>query len=377
MRDPLEASRTLIPLVLAALLAAVPAAAVDAGTTPADIEVFTRAGCPHCAEAERFLTALERERPELHVVVRDVVADPAALARLRAHASASGRTALGVPSFVVGGELIVGFAGPGTTGREIRRLLGQAPPADEDGVEVPLLGRVTARNWGLPAFTIVLGLLDGFNPCAMWVLLFVLSLLVNLHDRRKMLAIGGTFVVVSGAVYFAFMAAWLNVFLVLGHSRLVESVLGGVALGIGVLNLKDAVAFGQGPSLSIPDTAKPGIYARVRRIVYAERLGAALVGAVVLAALVNLVELLCTAGLPALYTHVLARQALPAWQHYAYLGLYDALYMLDDAVVLATAVITLERYKLGERGGRWLKLLSGVVMTGLGMLLLFGWSPQG
>jgi glutaredoxin len=362
-------------MVIALLLAASPA--VVAGEQPTDVEVFTRAGCPHCAEAERFLATLARESPGLRVVVRDVAADRAALARLRALASARGRTALGVPTFLVGGELIVGFADPDTTGREIRRLLGQEAPHDTDGVEVPLLGRVTARDVGLPAFTIVLGLLDGFNPCAMWVLLFVLSLLVNLRDRRRMLAIGGTFVAVSGMVYFAFMAAWLNVFLVLGHSRLVESLLGVIALGIGALNVKDFAAFGHGPSLSIPEAAKPGIYARVRRIVYAERLAPALAGAVVLAALVNLVELLCTAGLPALYTHVLARRALPVWQHYAYLGLYNACYMLDDAVVLATAVVTLERYKLGERGGRWLKLLSGAVLVMLGVLLLTGWSPQG
>jgi len=364
-------ARVAIVVLLAASLA------VDASEQPADIEVFTRAGCPHCVEAERFLATLARERPEVRVVVHDVAADRAALARLRTLASARGRTAVGVPTFVVGGELVVGFAGPDTTGREIRRLLGQATPSDTDGVDVPLLGRVTAREVGLPAFTIVLGLLDGFNPCAMWVLLFVLSLLVNLRDRGKMLAIGGTFVAVSGVVYFAFMAAWLNVFLMLGHSRLVESLLGAIALGIGALNLKDFAAFGRGPSLSIPDAAKPGIYARVRRIVYAERMAPALAGAVVLAAAVNLVELLCTAGLPALYTHVLARRALPAWQHYAYLGLYNAVYMLDDAVVLATAVVTLERYKLGKRGGRWLKLVSGAVMVMLGVLLLAGWSPQG
>jgi hypothetical protein len=181
---------------------------------------------------------------------------------------------------------------------------------------------------------------------------------------------------VSGVIYFTFMAAWLNVFLVLGHSRLVECLLGVVALGVGALNVKDFAALGHGPSLSIPEAAKPGIYARVRRIVYAERLLPALAGAVVLATLVNLVELLCTAGLPALYTHVLARRALPTWQHYAYLGVYNVFYMLDDAIVLATAVLTLERYKLGERAGRWLKLLSGTVMITLGLLLLTGWSPQ-
>lgn len=345
---------------------------------PADVEVFSRDGCPHCVAAERFLHGLAQERPDVHVVVHDVGSDPAALARLRALAAAQGRTAVGVPTFLVRGELIVGFAGPDTTGREIlRRLAPGTPPAgDPDGVDLPVLGPVTAGAIGLPAFTIVLGLLDGFNPCAMWVLLFVLSLLVNLHDRRRMLAIGGTFVAVSGLVYFGFMAAWLNAFLVLGHSRSVESLLGVVALAIGAVNLKDGLGHGGGPSLGIPEAAKPGIYARARRIVYAEHWGPALAGAVVLAVLVNLVELLCTAGLPAVYTHVLARQQLPAWQHYAYLCLYAVAYMLDDAVVLTASVATLERFKLGERGGRRLKLLSGMVMAALGGGLLAGRLPQ-
>lgn len=351
------------------MAAVVPAPRVAAGP-PADLEVFTRAGCPHCAAAERFLAELRRERPDLVIVVRDVAADPAALARLRALAGARGRTALGVPSFLAGDALLVGFGSAETTGEEIRRLLDRGPPGDAGGVTLPWLGHVTVRDWGLPAFTVVLGLLDGFNPCAMWVLLFVLSLLVNLHDRGKMLAIGGTFVAMSGVVYFAFMAAWLNVFLVLGHSRPIEVALGAVALAIGTLNVKDFVAFGRGPSLAIPDAAKPGIYARVRRIVYAERLLPAVAAAAVLAALVNLVELLCTAGLPALYTHLLARRALPGWLHYAYLALYVACYMFDDAAVLATAVITLERWKLGERGGRWLKLVSGAVMLALGGALV-------
>jgi glutaredoxin len=346
----------------------VPAAHAAAGPS-ADLEVFTRAGCPHCAAAERFLAELRRERPDLVIVVRDVAADPAALARLRALAGARGRTALGVPSFLAGDALLVGFGSAETTGGEIRRLLDRGPPGDADGVTLPWLGHVTVRDWGLPAFTVVLGLLDGFNPCAMWVLLFVLSLLVNLHDRGKMLAIGGTFVAMSGIVYFAFMAAWLNVFLVLGHSRLVSGALGAVALAIGALNVKDFVAFGRGPSLGIPEAAKPGIYARVRRIVYAERLLPAVAAAAVLAALVNLVELLCTAGLPALYTHLLARRALPGWLHYGYLALYVACYMFDDAVVLAVAIVTLERWKLGERGGRWLKLVSGAVMIALGGIL--------
>jgi hypothetical protein len=354
-------------------------------------------GCPRCAAAERFLIDLQREWPALQVVVHDIGKDPAALARLQDLASAQGVQALGVPAFSAGGELLIGYVSADTTGARLKALLAgaggrmagtaseDACPADApvacapespeltaDGetVETPFLGRLSVRTLGLPAFTLLLGLLDGFNPCAMWVLLFVLSLLVNLHDRWKMALIGGTFVVVSGLVYFAFMAAWLNIFLLVGLSWATQVVLGGFAVLVGVLNVKDFFAFGHGVSLSIPAAARPGIYARVRRILQAEHLPGALAGVVVLAVLVNTIELLCTAGLPAVYTRILTLRQLPWWAYYGYLGLYNVAYMLDDGLILSLAVITLGRRKLQENAGRWLKLVSGIVMLGLGVVLI-------
>ena len=364
------------------------------------IEVFSRPGCPYCVRAEAFLDALEARRPDVDVVYHNVLADPAALARLRQIAADAGHERVAVPAILVGGELIIGFDQPETTGAQIEALLERArgpapeaggaggaggagapeapeapeaieqPRAPPEEVVVPLFGRVSASELGLPLFTVVIGLVDGFNPCAMWVLLFLLSLLVNLKSRARMALIGGTFVLVSGAVYYAFMAAWLSFFLLVGISRGVQVVLGLVALGVGAIHIKDFFAFQRGISLSIPASAKPGIYARVRRIIQAENLGGALVTVVVLAAMVNMVELLCTAGLPAIYTQVLASHALPAWKDYLYLLLYIIIYMLDDALMLTIAVVTLGRRKLQERGGRWLKLLSGVVMAILGLLLV-------
>ena len=345
-----------------------------------DIEMFTREGCPYCAAALEFLEQLERQRPGLGIEVRDVQEDPQALERLVTLARQHGVEQVGVPAFHVRGRLVIGFAGPETTGAALQALLegpvagaagapGRARGADET-VEVPFIGRVSVGELGLPAFTIVLGLLDGFNPCAMWVLLFVLSLLVNLHDRVKMAVIGGTFVLVSGVVYFAFMAAWLNLFLLVGVSRAAEVALGLIAAVIGVLNLKDFVAVGRGPSLAIPASARPAIYARVRAVVTAEHPGAALGGVIVLAVLVNVVELLCTAGFPAVYTRILTLRELPAWQYYGYLALYNVAYVLDDGLMLTLAVVTLSRRKLQERAGRWLKLVSGGVMLGLGAVLI-------
>ena len=345
-----------------------------AGTTP-DIEVFVRAGCPHCEAAKIFLDELRREQPSLHIALHDIAEDPTARERLITLVQERGITTVGVPTFLVGTELIIGFQSSETTGAEIRakldrKALGATVNPPVESIETRWLGRLRVHDLGLPLFTVLIGLLDGFNPCAMWVLLFLLSLLVNLQDRRKMALIAGTFVTVSGLVYFAFMAAWLNMFLVVGVSRTVQIGLGAIALCMGTVNVKDFFAWRQGFSLSIPESAKPGLYARIRRILQAEHLAGALAGVVVLAGLVNTIELLCTAGFPALYTQILTMQQLPAWQYYGYLGLYNLAYILDDGLMVTIAVVTLSRRKLQEVAGRWLKLTSGLVMASLGIILL-------
>jgi hypothetical protein len=384
-----RSGRALAALASLAVLAL--AGALAAERAP-EVVLFSRGGCPRCARAHEFLAALARERPGLAVRVLEVDRDPLARERLEALARERGARVAGVPAVLVGGELMFGFDAPGTTGARIRALLDRSepppgPPAAglcsaeaeqpcaDDAVSLPLLGALRASEVGLPAFTLAVGLLDGFNPCAMWVLLFLLSLLVNVRSRRRMALVAGTFVLVSGAAYFAFMAAWLNVFRLIGFSRAVQVALGAGAALVGVLNVKEFLAAGRGPSLSIPDSARPGIYARVRGILQAENLAGALAGAAVLAVLVNFVELLCTAGFPALYTGILAARNLPAWKEYAYLALYNAAYLLDDSLMVGVAVATLSRRRLQEREGRWLKLVSGAVILALAAVLLLrpGW----
>jgi hypothetical protein len=377
-----------------------------------DVEAFVQRGCRHCRDAQRFLSALREERPGTVVVVHDVGRDRRALARLRALAERAGVRTVATPTVAVHGVLIVGWRDETTTGARVREALAQprsaapeaprgetedgrcpvdlaadaedrptrsgepaaadcATEAPEDAVDLPLFGRVRAHDIGLPLFTVILGLVDGFNPCAMWVLIFLLSLLVNLRSRAKMLAIAGTFVLVSGVCYFAFMAAWLTFFDLVGHARVAQLALGALAVFVGAVHVKDFVALGRGVTLGIPESRKIGIAGRVTGILRANRLAGAMLGVVALAFLVNTVELLCTAGLPAVYTSVLASHDLPPAARFGYLALYQACYMLDDSVLLGIAIVTLSKRRLQERGGRWLKLVSGVVVAGLGLVLLF------
>ena len=387
-----------LPLLLLLVLAAPVAHAEEEGPEPPDVEFFTNRDCRHCAAAAAWLARLQEERPEVVVATRHVLDDEAARRRFAALVERSGIQAATTPAFLVRERFIVGWRSAETTGRLIEDVLDGLEPSggsgsgdgcvvhldgsQDDGdaacvdprdrtLDLPIVGPVRPRDLGLPLFTVVLGLVDGFNPCAMWVLLFLLSLLVHLRSRGRMFAIAGTFVLVSGIVYFAFMAAWFTFFDVIGKARAIQVVLGCVAVFVGLVHVKDVFAFHKGLSFSIPDAAKPGIYARVNRILKAENMAGAIVAVIVLAFMVNVVELLCTAGLPAIYTNVLAQHELPRLQYYGYIALYQVFYMLDDMLMLAIAIFTLSRARLQETGGRWLKALSGAVMIALGLALVF------
>jgi len=390
----------LLWLLLAALLGL---AAVSAPARAADanrIELFVREGCPHCGQAEEFMAQLGRERPELTIVVRDVTQDAAALARLQELVQATGAGAARVPAAYVNGQLILGYSTEASTDRLIRsalaggRVAGNAPTdassceaedslscgpgagsaaaaAPEEDFSITLFGRtVTLDDVGLPAFTVAMGLLDGFNPCSMWVLLLMISLLAPLNDRKRMLAIAGTFVLVEGIAYFAMMAAWLNLFLFIGLSRASQVVIALIAIVAGLINVKDFFAFGRGISLSIPEPARPMIYNRMRGILHAPNYTVAIVGTIVLGLLVQVVEFMCTSGFPALFTRILTLKQLDTAAYYGYLLLYNAAYMIDDIIVLGIGVTLLSRHRLQEKEGRVLKLIAGVVMIGLGIYLL-------
>ncbi len=396
----------LAALVFGALLAAAPAArAAEA----APMEVFVREGCPHCAQAEAFLAVLQKEQPALKMVIRDVTKDPAAMERLQVLVKEHGGGIARVPAVFVGGQLLMGYSTEAHSDKLIRSALAgdraaaagaaasaatcavsedpaaaackidraameadaQAAPPPE-GFTLDFLGRtLSLDDVGLPAFSIAMGILDGFNPCSMWVLLLMISILAPLNDRKRMLAIAGTFVAVEGVAYFLFMTAWLNLFMFIGLSRASQLAIAGIALVAGLINVKDFFAFGRGISLSIPEKAKPGIYKRMKGLLHAPTIGAAVVGAAVLAIMVQVVEFMCTSGFPMLFTRILTLRQLEPLQYYGYMLLYNLAYMIDDIVVLATGVIMLSRHRLQEKEGRVLKLLSGLVMIGLAVYLAF------
>ena len=362
-------------LLLALLLALTALTAI--AETAVDLHVFWSLRCPHCLKALPELRQMAAEHPWLHLHDYEITQSPTNLQRFQDMALAHGETAQAVPTLFYCGHMEVGWPDAAVQQAELlarleacRQGTAAIPPTVETPLNLPLLGEIRLADLSLPVLTILLAGLDAFNPCAFFVLLFLLSLLTHQHQRSRMLLIGGIFVLCSGVLYFAFMAAWLNVFLVVGNLAWITAAAGALALLIGALNLKDYFAFPHGPSLSISAERRADLFQRGRRLVQSGHLPTMLATTLLLAGVANFYELLCTAGFPMVFTRLLTLREQDVAQHYAYLLLYNLIYILPLLLIVLAFVRTLGSRKLSEREGRLLKLLSGLMMFGLGLLLV-------
>lgn len=237
-------------------------------------------------------------------------------------------------------------------------------------IDVPIFGEVPTAALSLPFLTIVLGAVDGFNPCALWVLLFLLGLLLGIQDRRRMWLLAGTFLLATAIVYFLVLAAWLNVLLLLGALAWVRVAVGGIALFAGGIYLREGLRGDDVCEVTLP-VHRRQIFERLRGLVRAPNLGVAMAGIALLAVAVNLVELLCSAGIPAAYTGILAQSDLPPLSHYFYLGLYVLVFLADDTALVVLTLVTLRATAVDRGHARWVRLAGGVLMLSLGLMLIF------
>jgi len=343
------------------------------------VHLFWSETCPHCRTARADLESLAAARSWLVLHEYEVSRESDAGALYVRVAEAVGDDARVVPGIAFCGRMIQGEPGRERLAEELDacRAESTAIGAETTEVAMPFVGSVDVRSWSLLLTTSVLAGLDAFNPCAFFVLLVLLGVLVHAHDRRRMALVAGVFIAVSGLWYFMFMAAWLNVFLWIGELRVVTLLAGLVAVVLGAVDIKDFVAPGRGPSLSIPESARTGLFRRMRGLVRTGSRWSAVTGALVLAAIANTYELLCTAGFPLVYTRVLTLANLDSASYYLWLALYNVIYVLPLAAIALVFVWTLGARKLQEHQGRALKLLAGAMMLTMGLVLVIAPSMLG
>ena len=360
-----------------------------------NIYFFWGEGCPHCEKEQELLDSLESKYPEVKVYDYEIYNSSKNVALLQEIARELNAEVRGVPFTVIGDQYFGGFNAY-TTPQEIEsqitylldnayedpiaEILGitqetkatssKAAGVGLAGIQLPLLGEIDTANFSLPLLTIVIGALDGFNPCAMWALLFLITMLLGMKDRKRMWILGSAFIVVSAVVYFLFMAAWLNLILFLGFIIWVRILIGLVALAAGAYNLKKFYQDRNACEVT-SDEKRMRVLDKLKAVTQMDSFWLALGGIVLLAAAVNLIELVCSAGLPAVYTQILALSNLATWQYYLYLLLYVFIFMLDDLFIFFIAMITLQAVGITTKYTRAAQLIGGILMVIIGILLIF------
>jgi len=345
-----------------------------------EIHFFYSAICPYCEKEKEFLKELKEKYPEIEIKEYEVISNPKNKEILKdfyEKYQVPEKDKGWVPITFTPDKYFIGFNEQVAKDIEscIRECLVGEKPAPQK-IKIPVFGEIDISKMSLPALTVTLGALDGLNPCAMWILLFLIALLINTRSRKRMWLVGGTFILASGIVYYLILSAWLNLFLAISYVNLTRILIGAFALVVGVWQIKTFIGYrGVCPvtdgSTKFGDRIRNGLRDQAEKLALSPLTFGILIGVIILALGVNLVEFFCSAGLPAIYTRVLTLSQISTLSYYLYLLLYTFVFMLDDLIIFSLAVITLSRIGFTAKYNYWATLFGGLLIFALGILLIF------
>lgn len=345
-----------------------------AGPDETVLVVFHGEGCPHCARALEFLDGLHDRWPDLRIERYEVWHDQGNEALFRRYAADHGIDPTGVPTTFLAHRTWVGFGA--TTGESIEAAVaalqtGTEPePEAHTTVDVPGLGATDVGDRSMLVATLLIGFADGLNPCSLWALSILLALVLHSGSRTRVAIVGSAFLVVTSGLYGAYMVGAYSALDYASEMTWIRAVVAAVAGSFGVIQLRSYLTDSRSP-LSIPDARKPSMYRRMRSLADPNRsLPAVIGGTVVLATGVSLLETPCTAGLPLLWTDMLADRDVSTAGAVLLFSVYLAVFLLDELVLFFIAVLTLQATRLQEHHGRALHLIGGSLMTTLAATML-------
>lgn len=386
-----------------------------------NIHLFYGNGCPHCAAEEEFLSNYLKDRTDVKLYKYEIWYDShnqELLSKVQKEMGTTNKN--GVPFTVIGKKTIVGYA-DGVTDEQIKdsinyylnndyrdyagEITGKVKKTEvkedttkdesktedkkenkiekaddtkdsdqtDENVTVPVLGKINAKKVSLPILAVVLGFVDGFNPCAMWILIFLITMLFNMKDRKKMWILGLTFILTSGIVYLMFMLAWLNLATFISKIAFIRLLIAVIALVVGLINVYKYI-----DSLKKKDEGcdvvdkkdRKKIMEKIISITHEKKFIIALLGIMVLAASVNIIELMCSIGIPLLFTQILAMNNLSTFSYMIYMFIYIFFFLIDDIVIFVISMVTLKVTGLSTKYTKYSHLVGGIIMLIIGLLLI-------
>lgn len=364
-----------------------------------DIHLFYSSTCMHCKEEKTYLSNLAKQNKNVKIHLYEVSNKENNSLLDKVQTIIDGKSSY-VPYTVIGNNYRVGFNS--STKIEIEKLIEiyqETPYIDvvteiinenitlenykekiptepltiDNTVDLPLLGRKNAKEISLPLVAIIMGLTDGFNPCAMWVLIFLMSVLINLKDKRKMWFLGSSFIITSALIYLLFMSSWLTITTKVINIRIIQIIISIVSLTGAFINIRSYLKSRKKESGCevVNDTKRKKIINKIKRFTSEKSYILATLGVISLAISVNVVELACSLGLPVLFTNILAINNVPDAISSIYLLIYIFFYMLDDMIIFTIAMLTFKVTGITTKYTKYTHLIGGIIMLIIGLLLIF------
>jgi cytochrome c biogenesis protein CcdA/glutaredoxin len=366
------------------------------------IEVFERDGCVHCQAEREFLTQLETQRDDIEVRYLDIGDEH--LENLFARFTEANHFTRATPLTLIGTEVFQGFNTGDTTGKLLLQAIEKARGQERVGmnrileegillntreegavcdattgmckqaaleyfVSIPFWGMVNVYAFSLPALASVLGLIDGFNPCALWVLVTFLLVLVQMKSRERMLAVAGLFVLAESVMYYLVLNVWFTTWDFVGLDHIVTPLVGLLALAGGGFFLYGWKT-SDGACKIIDTTKRASLITSIKKLAYEPLTWMSAAGIIVLAFSVNVIEFACSIGIPQAFTKILQMNQLNFWQEQGTMLLYIFFYMLDDLFIFGLALWGADRLYLTQKYSRWSTCIGGILMLILGSILI-------
>lgn len=380
----------------------IPSVFADTDKNLVNIYLFYSDSCPHCAAEKELLSELEEEYDNIRIYKYEVNTDNNMQMLLNV-AELFDTKVTGVPFTVIADKVYKGFNYENYKTKFLATIEYYSEHGYKDVVgeylgdstlpsyevtdnsdfseylnnygnqTISFLGfEIDTKNLTLPIVSVLIGLVDGFNPCAMWVLLFLISMLIGMKDKKRMWSLGITFLFTSALIYILFMIAWLNVASFLTSVVWVRLILGLVAITGAIINLYGYIKNRKSSGCTVVNDKKRNkIFDRIKKFTHEKNFFLAIIGVMALAVSVNIVELACSAGLPVMFIEILSINNLSVFEEIVYIGLYMLFFLIDDLIIFFIAMTTMQVTGFSTKYGKISKLVGGILLLLIGLLLIF------
>ena len=367
-----------------------------------NLYLFYSNTCPHCEAEMELLNELQEDYDNLKIYKYEISEDENSLL-LNKVSEMFDINVTGVPFTIIGEKTFFGYSEENSKKKfigaieyysshgyidKVGKYLGNELPTydinnnditvdeyikeyGEYTFNIPFIGNVSTKDLTLPLIAIIMGFIDGINPCAMWVLLFLISMLIGMHDRKKMWILGSAFLITSAFIYFLIMLAWLNIAVVVTKIDIIRLVIAIVALLGGFYNLYSLFKTKENGCNVTTKKDRQKILERIKKFTSEKNLILSVIGVIALAISVNLIELACSAGLPVMFTQILAINNLTGIQYISYILLYILFFLIDDLIIFIIAVTSMKVSGMSVKYGKISKLIGAILLILIGILLIF------